>query len=87
MLKAYLLLLINAVGSCLISVGDENYDLSYLDTDGTAGVLRVSPPPDEEGTFLYKASFCSDKVSCLGAGAVLVRESELTSSCLAMYGK
>jgi len=86
MLKLCLLLLINAVGSCPINVGSETYDLSYLDTAGTAGVLTVTPPPEEEGSFLYKASFCSDKVSCQGVDGMLARESE-SSSCLGMYGK
>jgi len=82
----YILLFLQAARCCSVTVGDQTYDLSSLETAGDNGVVSVTSPSAEGGQYTYKASFCSDRIAC-GSYIYgnLVRSK--SSVCEGVYGK
>jgi len=73
--------------SCTVKVGGEIYDLSALQTAGKNGIVTVTPPESEQGSFKYEASFCDNLVTCQAIEANFVRLRVSNSdSCLGRYG-
>jgi len=75
-----------ALQGCTIDIpGHDSYDLSALENAGNNGKVDVSAPTSEVGTVKYAASFCSDKLYCLGQPTNFIREAD--STILNCYGK
>jgi hypothetical protein len=76
------------VQSCDVDIpGYGSYDLSPLENAGNKGVVEVSPPPSEVGSVKYSASFCGDKMFCIGQATNFIREADSpTLNCLGKYG-
>jgi len=82
-----ILLLFKATRCCNAIVGNYTYDLSSLETEGTNGLITVTPPAgDTDHT--YEASFCEDKATCLNylKGNIVRKKHNSDTNC-EVYGK
>jgi len=60
----FIFLLFEATRCCLVIVGGESYDLSSLETEGTNGIITVTPPAGDTSGYAYQTSFCANLVGC-----------------------